>query len=182
MIDAKYLRKNFLVASPVLDDAVFEHSVIYIYEHNEEGSVGVIINKPMHVNLLDVLKHTTSKIDAVDDNLVDETVLLGGAAQQDSGLIVYYDEQNKCIDMATSLEMLDNIAKGLGPKQRVIALGYCAWDAGQLEQEILFDDWLVMPADPEVLFEVPVQLRWHECMKRMGVDDITHYSGDSGNA
>jgi putative transcriptional regulator len=182
MIDTKYLRNNLLIATPSVTDAVFQHAVIYLYEHNDEGSIGVIINKPLHVSLFDVLQHTGSAKEIVAENLKQEPVLLGGPTQQDSGLIVYSDLGSDVINIASSLEMLDSIAQGTGPARRLMVLGYCGWDAGQLEEEVFRNDWLLLPSNIAAVFEVPLSDRWFHCYQALGIKDIYNFTGGAGNA
>jgi len=158
---------------PSLEDSNFEKSVVYICEHSEEGAMGLVINKPLQINLGNVLQH----LDIQTDNKIaeDHPVLLGGPVGQEHGFIIHGDSLKNVepfidIVISSSKQLLRNIAQGEGPDDFIITLGYAGWSPGQLEEEITKNDWLVVPFDPHILFEVPIEKRWQETARLVGID------------
>ncbi|OGO97108.1 MAG: hypothetical protein A3F41_06500 [Coxiella sp. RIFCSPHIGHO2_12_FULL_44_14] len=175
---------HFLIAMPSLKDFNFVKSVIYLYEHNEEGAVGMIINKPMQLNLGKVLEHL--HIDSVELNVSEHPVLMGGPVGQEHGFILFYNtetspQQEPEILVSASKELLTHIAQGQGPKDFIITLGYSGWEAGQLEEELARNDWLIVPFHHDILFDTPFQKRWEAAAALIGID-IHRLSGHIGHA
>lgn len=168
-----YLINHFLVAMPALSDETFGKSVIYVYEHTKQGAMGVVINKPMQINLGSVLKHLGIVIK--NEDLITLPVLMGGPVGQEHGFILYQDPKpsktthNK-IELSASKDMLQQIASGKGPSDFLVTLGYASWTSGQLEAEIAHNDWLIVPADSQLLFNSNIHERWHLAAQTIGVD------------
>ena len=176
-----YLINHFLVAMPMLADETFGKSVIYVYEHTDQGAMGVVINKPMQINLGSVLQHLG--IIVKNEDLITLPVLMGGPVGQEHGFILYQDAKtakNK-IELSASKDMLQKIASGHGPSDFLITLGYASWTSGQLETEIARNDWLIVPACTNLLFNSSIQARWHLAAKTIGVD-IDKISSLTGHA
>ena len=183
------LKNHFLIAMPALQEPHFYHAVVYVYEHNEEGATGIIINKPMRISLGDVFKHLTIKIQ--DDKIGKEPVLLGGPVAQEQGFIVFPPQEiageeaqlveNEQIIISTSKKILQDIATGAGPMGAVVVLGYAGWTAGQLEQELATNSWLVAPSSSEILFQIPFAQRWKAAIISLGIDP-NRLSPDLGHA
>ncbi len=189
------LSHHFLVAMPSLDDLNFKHAVIYVCEHNEEGAMGLIINKPLQINLGNVLHHLN--IDVTDKSSESHPVLMGGPVGQEHGFIIHNElsflsektkrevdanpDDHTELVISSSKEMLSSIAQGKGPAQYLVTLGYTGWEAGQLENEIAKNDWLVIPYDENILFKVPMELRWQMAPSSLGID-INQISGHVGHA
>jgi len=170
---------------PQLNDPWFAHSVCYICDHNEDGSMGLVINKPLDMQLIEILKEL--KIDTSKPQ--DQPVLQGGPVSPEQGFILYHGqvktEQNMeiapNINLTTSKEILEEIGQGQGPESMLICLGYAGWEAGQLEAEFTANSWLTIPADDELLFNTPSQDIARAAAKKLGVD-INLLSGQSGHA
>ena len=170
---------------PQLNDPWFAQSVCYICDHNEDGSMGLVINKPLDMQLTEILKEL--KIDASKPQ--NQLVLQGGPVSPEQGFILYHGEvkaeQNMeiapSINLTTSKEILEEIGLGQGPENMLICLGYAGWEAGQLEAEITANSWLTIPADDELLFNTPSQDIARAAAKKLGVD-INLLSGQSGHA
>ncbi len=170
---------------PQLNDPWFSHSVCYICDHNEDGSMGLVINKPLDMQLVEILKEL--KIDT--NKPQEQPVLQGGPVSPEQGFILYHGkvktEQNMeiapNINLTTSKEILEEIGQGQGPENMLICLGYAGWEAGQLEAEITANSWLTIPADDELLFNTPPQDIARAAAKKLGVD-INLLSGQSGHA
>ena len=181
------LTHNFLIAMPGLNDPNFYHTVTYICSHSEDGAMGIVINKPLDLVLSEVLE----QMDIVfEDNIaIDTPVYDGGPVQSNRGFILHkYDKDwdsslrvNDQISIATSLDILDAIANGEGPKNSFIALGYAGWSAGQLEQEMRDNIWLSGPAESHIIFDTPANQRWNSAASLIGID-IDQISSDVGHA
>lgn len=184
-----FLSNHFLVAMPSLVDTTFAKSVIYICEHSEDGAMGVLINKPMPINLGNVLQHLGIKVK--NHNFITLPVLMGGPVGQEHGFILYQNQiaslenhppkQDDFIEISASKEMLEKIAQGKGPASFIVTLGYAGWGKGQLESEIARNDWLIVPADSEIIFNCQISDRWRLAAQKIGVD-IDKISSHTGHA
>lgn len=187
MSTPQYLTNHFLIAMPQLADPNFFHTVTYICEHNSEGALGIVINRPLEMNLGEILTHMG--ISAADAKAADMPVYLGGPVQQERGFVIHqplgdWEASLKITDsiaITTSRDVLTAIANGAGPAHALIALGYAGWGAGQLEQELADNAWLSGPADTRILFDLPDHERWHAAAAMLGVD-LNLLSGDAGHA
>jgi putative transcriptional regulator len=179
MIEMNYLLTNhFLVAMPTLTDPYFNRSVVYICEHNEKGAVGIVVNQPLQafkVNLSEILRTIVgSKV----ESSTEFPILCGGPIHPERGFVIHAPsgewqsslKMNSEICVTTSKDILQAIARQQGPNKFIFSLGYANWTAGQIEQEIVNNFWLTVPANPNILFDVPVDKRWLEAMHSIGVD------------
>jgi len=181
------LKNHFLIAMPGLMDPNFYHSVTFIIEHNEEGAMGMVINQPLEVNLNSLFKHL--EIETSEEFLGDKKIMAGGPVQVERGFIVHSPSGdwesslkiNNDIAVTTSKDILKAISKGNGPKDVEVILGYAGWAAGQLDQEILDNSWLSVPANPEILFHTPIKQRWKAAAQLIGID-ISQLSLDAGHS
>ena len=170
------LTNQFLIAMPALLDPNFYHTVTYICAHNEEGAMGIVINRPLEMALGDVL--TQMDLSPTDLKANQLPVYHGGPVHTDRGFVLHeplsqWDSSvnvNDAVGLTTSRDILEAIARGGGPKDSLVALGYAGWSAGQLEQEILDNAWLNGPASADVIFKTPCQERWQRAAALLGVD------------
>ena len=170
------LTNHFLIAMPHLLDPNFFHTITYICAHNKEGAMGVVINRPLDIELGEILTHM--KIDIANSNALDMPVYHGGPVHAERGFVIHrsppqWESTISVTDtlcLTSSRDILDAIAKGEGPPQMLVALGYAGWEAGQLEQEIAENTWLHLPADESIIFDVPAPKRWHLAAECLGVD------------
>lgn len=172
-----FLAHHFLVALPTLEDPNFSKAVVYVYEHNEEGAMGLIINKPLAMQLNDVLQHLN-----IQTNLpavAQHPVMMGGPVGQEHGFVLY--EEDGEVFLSSSKETLISIANNDGPENYLVSLGYAGWQAGQLEVELQRNDWLIVPSDIKILFHTPLEERWRATAQIIGVD-IQRISGQVGHA
>jgi putative transcriptional regulator len=181
------LTNHFLIAMPALADPNFFRTVTYMCAHNEEGAMGIVINRPLDINLGEVLGHMD--IEASNPEVAGMRVCQGGPVQRERGFVIHqpageWDAVLNVADdiaVATSRDILSAIALGEGPKQAVVALGYAGWGAGQLEREVLENAWLSGPADTRIIFDVPYEDRWESAARLLGVE-MERLSGDAGHA
>lgn len=179
--------KNYLlVAMPNLQGDFFAKAVVLIYDHSTvEGTIGFIINKPLSATLGSVLEHLKIKIK--DNSVFDLAVFSGGPVGPDQGFVIHDrmtiadNEADSEVTISTSREILKEIARGKGPNQYLVSLGYAGWGPGQLEEEILNNDWLLVPFNKDIIFNTPIADRWSAAAKSVGVD-INKLSGQIGHA
>lgn len=187
MTDTTNLTNHFLIAMPQLADPNFFQTVTYICEHNEEGAMGIIINRPVDISLGEILEHMD--ISAEPSEHTKKMVYMGGPVQPERGFVLHkphatWDSTLPITDhisITTSRDILLAIAKQTGPEQYLIALGYAGWGAGQLEREIVDNAWLSGPADDRILFDLPNEQRWSAAAALLGVD-LNLISGRPGHA
>ena len=185
--DARFLQDHFLVAMPGMTDPNFYHAVMYICEHNDNGAVGIIINRPTTISLAEVL--SDMKINVQDDIVRHIPVLFGGAVHQERGFVVHRPKgawrstlsASEDIFITTSRDILEALAIHQGPKDVLVALGCCAWEPGQLEDEILKNIWLTLPANSHIAFEIPFESRYTEAMATLGIN-LANLSDEAGHA
>jgi len=181
------LTNHFLIAMPALMDPNFYHTVTYICEHNEEGAMGIIINRPAGLVLGEVLDQIDIK--AATESLVEQPIYVGGPVQPDRGFVIHPPgtiwestlQINDQLNVTTSKDILSAIAEGKGPENTLVALGYAGWEAGQLEQEMADNTWLSGPAAPDIIFHHSANKRWEAAAKLLGVD-LNLISSDAGHA
>ena len=188
-----YFTNYFLVAMPILTNAYFNRSVVYICEHTEKGALGIVINQPLHslrVNLPEILQNITkSKADANKNITGDFPILCGGPVHPERGFVIHAPEgewqsslkMSNEISVTTSKDILLAIAKQQGPNKFIFSLGYANWIAGQMEHEIINNFWLTLPASPNILFDIPFEQRWLKAMDYLGVD-VTKLAYIGGHA
>jgi len=176
MSDTSCLKDHFLIALPSLQDPNFSRSVTYICEHTDDGTMGIVINRPSALELTDILQHMD--IEESGRTPKDLTVFVGGPVQEDRGFLLHSPPTRwkstlvitDALAITTSQDILQAIAAGEGPEEVLIALGYAGWGPGQLEQELQQDSWLVTPASKEIIFHTPVEKRWAAAAALAGVD------------
>jgi len=187
MTDALNLTNHFLIAMPTLKDANFFHSVTLICEHNEEGTIGILINRPLDIGLGEILNQMDIEND--DSDVKQQHVYLGGPVQNERGFIIHKphgDEEETLIisdnlAVSSSREMLISIVANKGPEKTLVALGYAGWTAGQLEKELAENAWISTPASEDIIFDTPDAERWKAAAASAGVD-LSRLSSDVGHA
>ncbi len=171
-----HLTNQLLVAMPWFSDPNFEQSVTLICEHSQKGALGIVLNKPLPMKLAEVLAQMRLTPDS--EAIGERSVLRGGPVHQDRGFVLHrpggaWDSTHRISDsiqVTTSRDVLAAIARGDGPENAFIALGYAGWEPGQLEREIKENAWLTLPMDEQLLFELPYEDRWLAAWSRLGVD------------
>jgi putative transcriptional regulator len=179
------LANQLLIALPALDDPHFSRSVALICQHDDDGAMGVVVNRASEYTLGEVLRQMN--LDTDDQSLRNRVVLYGGPVHPERGFVLHdgareWDSTLQITDglyLTTSRDILEAMAEGRGPDNAVVALGCAGWGAGQLEFELGENSWLTAPADGELLFDMPLDQRWQAAGGRIGVDmtRMTDYSG-----
>ncbi|EOD80532.1 UPF0301 protein YqgE [Grimontia indica] len=191
MEDTVNLKNHFLVAMPSMADERFQHSVVYMCEHNEDGAMGLVINQPINISIAKMLDQieVEREQDVTHPVSLDQPVLFGGPVSEDRGFVLHknlklYGSSIQLSDeltVTTSKDILSILGTTEEPEQFIVALGYAGWDAGQLEQELAENSWLTIEADPKVIFDTPINERWEKALKQMGIDAL-NLSADIGHA
>ena len=174
-----FLTNQFLIAMPAMTDTNFAQTVTFIWEHNADGALGIIINRPLQMRLADVFEQL--KMPTAPGVSGDQPVLQGGPVQTDRGFVVHQAgslwehtrQVSSRIQVTTSPDILDAMARGNGPSTAVVALGYAGWAAGQLESELAQNAWLTVPADEKIIFDTPFEQRWLAAGRLLGIDLAT---------
>lgn len=173
--DPRYLAGQCLVAMPTMADPRFEKTVIYMCAHSEDGAMGLIVNKPLEeLNFPDILEQIGIQSSPACDQI---TVHCGGPVESARGFVLhssdYQMDGTMVVDASVALsattEVLKAIAYGTGPKQCLMALGYAGWGAGQLDEEIMSNAWLNVPADSELLWSFDYNTKWDRALSKIGI-------------
>jgi putative transcriptional regulator len=180
------LRNQFLLAMPGLAGSYFGATLTFICEHNDEGAMGLIVNRPSQVTLIELLAQL-----GIDKGVTpaDALVMEGGPVSAERGFILHSAELSfeaslevgPGLMLSSAREVLEAIAAGQGPQAYLVALGYAGWDAGQLESEVAENAWLTCPADPEIIFSTPFEQRVDRAAQHLGID-FSLISGQAGHA
>jgi putative transcriptional regulator len=189
MIETTCPTGHLLIAMPAMQDPNFTRTVTYICEHTEQGALGIVINRPLDVDLGTIFDQLS--LGSADLALARQPVLQGGPVHQERGFVLHEPDESAerefdatlavtdAIRVTTSQDILSAMAQGHGPRRAVVALGYAGWGAGQLENELAQNAWLSVPATPEIIFDTPFELRWHASTRLLGFDPSTlsHQAG-----
>ncbi|MES2161823.1 MAG: YqgE/AlgH family protein [Pseudomonadota bacterium] len=181
------LANHFLIAMPSMQDPVFGGTVVYVCEHNENGVLGVVINKPTDMTMEVLFERIDLKLESGVD--VDAPIMFGGPVQDDRGFVLhtpgtrYSSSLTVTEDVAftTSIDVLEAVAAGDGPPRMLVSIGYSGWSPGQLEDEISRNGWLTVGADPEILFNLPIEERYTAAMRLLGIDPLM-LTSEAGHA
>ncbi len=171
-----FLTEQCLIAMPALEDPNFSQTVTYLCQHSAEGALGIVVNRPLNMPLKEILD--SMEITIEDQSVAEIPVFLGGPVQPERGFILHSPigawegtlTVGHDIGLTASRDILTAIANGTGPEKILVALGYAGWGAGQLEQEIMENAWLTVPADSEILFDLPPAERWKAAAARIGIN------------
>lgn len=186
MSEITYLKNNFLIAMPGMEGSSFSKSVTYLCQHDEEGALGLVINKPGTLTMGDIFKQL--KVDAIRPEIANIQVFMGGPVQPERGFVVHSPKGNwdstlvvnEQLALTSSKDILEAISQDEGPDKWMVALGYAGWGGGQLESEIQQNAWLHGRADEDIIFEESIHQRWELAAHRIGVD-ISLMSADAGH-
>ncbi len=170
-----YLKHQFLIAMPHMSDPNFAQTLTYIVEHNANGAMGLVVNRPQELSLADILEQLRPD-EEPPLGTSHVPIYLGGPVQTDRGFVLHSPEcsyqatvELPGLSLTTSQDVLFAIAAGTGPQRSLITLGYAGWEAGQLEEELADNAWLNCTFDPEILFATPSELRREVAATSLGV-------------
>ncbi len=178
MNDTSYLTNQLLIAMPNLLDPNFHKTVTLICEHNAQGALGIVINRPLDLQMSEVFEQMS--LASVDSSLNHAPVLDGGPVAKDRGFVLHTGSEDTLwestirlpnnVGVTTSRDILSALAGGEGPDNAVVALGYAGWEAGQLDAEMAANAWLTVNATDQILFDTPFEKRWESAAHLLGVD------------
>jgi putative transcriptional regulator len=185
------LANHFLIAMPSMLDPIFGGSVVYLCEHNANGALGVIINKPTDMTMDVLFERIDLALEIIPNRTPIEknVVMFGGPVQVERGFVLHAPRGEFSsmltvtdeIALTTSKDVLEAVASGEGPRRILVTLGCSGWGAGQLEQEIVRNGWLTVRADPDIIFDLPIEQRFSAAMKLLGIDPMM-LTGEAGHA
>jgi putative transcriptional regulator len=173
---ASNLANHFLVAMPGMGDHNFGGSVVFVAEHSAKGALGLVINRPMELDLGTLFERIDLKL--ASSSLARAPVFYGGTVQTDRGFVLHQplgswgatvtvgDE----VGLTSSKDVLEAVAAGQGPERMLVTLGYAGWGPGQLEDEIARNSWLTTPADADLIFDAPIEDRLARAFGLLGID------------
>ena len=181
------LTGHFLIAMPAMADSYFAKTLTYICEHNEQGALGVVVNRPIDMTLQALFDQIGVTLE--NPPVAASPLYFGGPVQTDRGFVLHQPagEWNSTlrvgdeIGLTTSKDILEAVGRGEGPSRFIVALGYAGWAPGQLEHELLQNAWLNVPAKASVIFDLPWEGRFSAAMTMLGVD-IASLSEVAGHA
>jgi putative transcriptional regulator len=181
------LTQHFLIAMPNMVDPHFAKTLTFVCEHNEQGALGVVVNRPIDMTLQTLLEQVSIPLDS--DVFKSIPLHFGGPVQVDRGFVLHTPlgewqstlAVNSEVGLTTSKDILQAVARGEGPKQILVTLGYAGWAPGQLEHELSQNAWLTVHAKPEVIFELPSEERLPAARSLLGVD-YARLSEQAGHA
>lgn len=172
------LTNHFLIAMPAMSDPYFAKSLVYIAEHNDQGALGIIVNRPIDMSLATLFEKIDVPFEAESTTLAKLPVFFGGPVQTDRGFVLHRplgEWQSTLavspeVGLTSSRDVLQAVARDGEPREIVVTLGYSGWEAGQLEHELAQNAWLTVPAHAHILFELPYEERLPSAMEILGVD------------
>ncbi len=173
---ASDLSNHFLIAMPSLEDPNFGGSLVFVAEHNEQGALGLVINRPMEIDLATLFRRIDLELDA--SPMAGAAVLSGGPVQTDRGFVLHQPVGNwgstvivnDEIGLTSSRDVLEAVAQGAGPSRILVMLGYAGWGPGQLEDEVSRNAWLTVEADVSVIFDTPADERLQRAFALLGIN------------
>lgn len=181
------LSDHFLIAMPALGDPYFAQTVTYLFQHNAQGAIGIVVNRPLDVELGEILQQMDIKPSS--PRIARIPIYLGGPVHKDHGFVLHQPGEQwqstlhltQTIAITTSRDILEAIANDHVSGKVLIALGYAGWGPGQLEHEMGANAWLSGPGNADIIFNTPTQSRWRKAAALLGVD-LSHLSGQAGHA
>lgn len=187
MDDSTSLVNQLLIAMPSMQDPNFSSTVTLICEHNEDGALGIILNRPLSLNMGGLFRQLD--IETHNPIIAKDPVLMGGPVGPERGFVLHDGDDDfestlrvsDEIQLTLSRDIIDALAEGTGPERSLVALGYAGWQAGQLEDEIMENSWLNVAASLEIVFDTPFAKRWTAAAESLGVD-ISRIAPDAGRA
>ncbi|MEO7742279.1 MAG: YqgE/AlgH family protein [Usitatibacter sp.] len=180
------LTRHFLIAMPAMQDANFSRTLTFVCEHNDRGALGIVVNRPIEATL--AIFFSQVEIPLEGSLLAEQPVYYGGPVQLEHGFVLHRplgDWKSTLpvgdVGLTTSRDILEAMARGEGPRDQLVAVGYAGWAPGQLEQEIIDNGWLTVRADVDLIFNLPPEARYDAAMHLLGVNPA-NLSGAAGHA
>lgn len=181
------LTHHFLIAMPNMADPYFSRTLTYICEHNEQGALGIVVNRPIDMTLGALFERLDMALS--QEGPGSEPVYFGGPVQTERGFVLHQPlgkwqstlSIRDKVGLTTSKDILEAVGNGTGPAKMLVTLGYSGWAAGQLESEIKQNAWLTVEAQDAIIFDLPAEQRLPAAMQLLGVNYAT-LSDEAGHA
>lgn len=181
------LTHHFLIAMPAMVDPNFARTLTYICEHNEQGALGIVINRPLDMTLETLFERIDIPLEA--RQFAGLPVMFGGPVQTDRGFVLHRPvgkwqatlPVNDELGLTSSRDILQSVGSAGEPEEFVVSLGYAGWAAGQLEYELAQNAWLTVAADAQIIFGMPPEERLPAAMQLLGFD-LANLSDVAGHA
>jgi putative transcriptional regulator len=177
------LTNHFLIAMPNMADPYFAKTLTYVCEHNDQGALGIVVNRPIDMTLQVLFERLS--LSMKDTARADAPIYFGGPVQTDRGFVLHLPagdwqatlkvtvgKGGACgtIGLTTSKDILEAVGRGEGPAKMLVSLGYAGWSAGQIEHELTQNAWLTVEAKDAILFDLPPDERLPAAMELLGLD------------
>ena len=170
------LTNHFLIAMPSMADPYFSKTLTYICEHNDQGALGLVVNRPIDMTLQALFERLSLTLR--DGEVADAPIYFGGPVQTDRGFVLHEPAGSwqstlrvrDVIGLTTSKDILEAVGRGEGPRRMLVTLGYAGWSPGQLEHELSKNAWLTVEARDDIIFEMPAEERLPAAMELLGID------------
>jgi putative transcriptional regulator len=181
------LTNHFLIAMPNMVDPFFARTLTYLCEHNDQGALGLVVNRPIDLTLQALFERLSLALKQRE--IADAPVYYGGPVQTDRGFVLHAppgDWQStlrvrEAIGLTTSKDILEAVGRGEGPDRMMVTLGYAGWSPGQLEHELSQNAWLTVEARDAIIFDLPAEERLAAAMELLGLD-FARLSDEAGHA
>lgn len=185
MFELQFLTGQLLIAMPAMEDPRFQQSVILICAHTDEGAMGIAVNRPLAKPSFEALLR---QLDVEPTPPARQIRLCeGGPVDHGRGFVLHSNDWTgdgslqvaDDLSLTASLDVLQAIAEGHGPRDGLLALGYASWGPGQLDQEMQKNVWLTAPTERSVLFDDDYETKWRRAMAILRVDPnlLSHTAG-----
>lgn len=186
-MDSVNLTDHFLIAMPAMSDPYFSRTLVYVCEHNEQGALGIVVNRPIDMTLGSLYERVDIPLERPD--LRDLPVFFGGPVQTDRGFVLHRPcgnwqstlAINSEIALTSSRDILETLGLSGEPHDFLMTLGYAGWSAGQLESELAANGWLTVKADHDIVFNQPYEERLPAAMQLLGID-FAQLAEEAGHA
>jgi putative transcriptional regulator len=174
------LTNHFLIAMPNMADPYFSRTLTYVCEHNDQGALGIVVNRPIDMTLQALFERLS--LSMKDTARADVPIYFGGPVQTDRGFVLHEPAgdwqatlkvaagKSGAIGLTTSKDILEAVGRGEGPAKMLVSLGYAGWSAGQIEHELSQNAWLTVEAKDAILFDLPPDERLPAAMDLLGLD------------
>jgi putative transcriptional regulator len=183
------LTNHFLIAMPNMADPYFSRTLTYVCEHNDQGALGIVVNRPIDMTLQALFERLS--LSMKDTARADAPIYFGGPVQTDRGFVLHEPAGDwqatlkvtagkggtggtggtgSTIGLTTSKDILEAVGRGEGPAKMLVSLGYAGWSAGQIEHELSQNAWLTVEAKDAILFDLPPDERLPAAMELLGLD------------
>jgi len=170
------LTNHFLIAMPNMADPNFSKTLTYVCEHNDQGALGIVVNRPIDMTVRGLFERLSLSLK--DRQFADTPIYFGGPVQTDRGFVLHFPPGNwqstlrvrDALGLTTSKDILEAVGRGEGPSKLLVTLGYAGWSAGQLEHELSQNAWLTVEARDSIIFDLPPEERLAAAMELLGLD------------